>query len=265
MKNKYEDFYYSVNDLTYPTNVYWNLYNRNKKDAIKKYNGYMFCPLCHSARLTVASGNIRQYFKVVEADMNRHDDGCAYRLDEASKKETEEFYKDLDKSDIENRLVSCMNRMLKSKYETSHKYFPSGGDEKNDESDFFVIKEGVKKKYLPHKNLNTGEFDNNISAMKIYYGTCLLYLYRYPQDKNSEAKIYYLKILNPNTKNQICDISISLNVYKYLKNILATITKEKDNAQYYHICFSGKMMKQNNSYLCHLMDSRLIVLEKAKK
>jgi len=73
----------------------------------------MFCPLCHLAPLTVAKGNQRRYFKVIEADMEKHDSECSYRRKKGSKRDTEFFYKDLDRADIRNRLVSCMNRMLK--------------------------------------------------------------------------------------------------------------------------------------------------------
>jgi hypothetical protein len=36
-----------------------------------------------------------------------------------------------------------------------------------------------------------------------------LYLYKYIPEGDKEAKIYYLKILDTDTKKQICDISIS--------------------------------------------------------
>lgn len=61
----------------------------------------------------MAKGNERRYFKVVESDMDKHDIDCSYRRKKVGKRETEKFYKDLDTTDIRNRLVSCMNRMLK--------------------------------------------------------------------------------------------------------------------------------------------------------
>jgi len=113
MKNKYEEFYFE-NEKNYPACVYWDLFDENSQEAIRKYEGHMYCPLCNLAPLTVAKGKERRYFKVIEADMDKHDQDCSYRLEKASKKETEKFYEDLDSADIENRLVSCMNKMLKS-------------------------------------------------------------------------------------------------------------------------------------------------------
>lgn len=63
----------------YPANVYWDLYDKNHMEAIKKYDGHMFCPLCKLAPLTVAKGNQRRYFKVIESDMEKHDIECSER------------------------------------------------------------------------------------------------------------------------------------------------------------------------------------------
>lgn len=112
MKNKFEEFYFE-NDRNYPADVYWNLYDKNHQEAIKKYEGHMFCPLCKLAPLTVVKGEQRRYFKVVQSDMEKHDDGCSYKRKEGSKRDIEKFYKNLDTTDIRNRLISCMNRMLK--------------------------------------------------------------------------------------------------------------------------------------------------------
>ena len=68
MKNKFEEFYFE-NDRNYPADAYWDLYDKNHQEAIKKYEGHMFCPLCRLAPLTVAKGELRRYFKVVQSDM----------------------------------------------------------------------------------------------------------------------------------------------------------------------------------------------------
>lgn len=72
MKNKFEEFYFE-NDRNYPADVYWDLYDKNHQEAIRKYEGHMFCPLCRLAPLTVAKGEQRRYFKVVQSDMEKQD------------------------------------------------------------------------------------------------------------------------------------------------------------------------------------------------
>lgn len=41
MKYKFEEFYFE-NDKTYSSEVYWNLYDKDHKAAIKKYEGHIF-------------------------------------------------------------------------------------------------------------------------------------------------------------------------------------------------------------------------------
>ena len=84
MKSKFEEFYYE-DDKNYPVDVYWDLYDKNHAEAIRKYEGHIFCPLCRLAPLTVAKGNERRYFKVVESDMDKHDIDCSYRRKKAGK------------------------------------------------------------------------------------------------------------------------------------------------------------------------------------
>ncbi len=227
MKNKFEEFYFE-NDRNYPVDVYWNLYDKNHQEAIRKYEGHMFCPLCRLVPLTVAKGEQRRYFKVIPSDMKKHDSTCSYRREKASKRDVKKFYRDLDTTDIRNRLISCMNRMLKkSDSPTSGNVINTGKTARNrtDFLDFTTEKEETK--YLPHKNLNSNTLENDIDVQKIYYGRCALYIVKYIPAGEDEIKMYYLKVLNQDTKKQICDISISRYVYNYLKTDLDRIPEEK--------------------------------------
>ena len=262
MKNKYEEFYFE-NDKNYPDSVYWDLYDRNRQEAIRKYDGHMYCPLCNLAPLTVANGKSLRYFKVIKEDMDKHEQGCSYRLKKANKKETEKFYEELDRADIENRLVSCMNKMLKSIAERGVGNLEKTDTKTKSEKNFLTITtEGNRKKYLPHKSLYSKKLDDEIDVTKIYYGKCAVYLYKYIPKGEEEVKTYYLKILNLDTKKQICDISISPYIYKYLEDILAIIPIDKKDAQNYYLCFAARLEKNDYAYNCRLKDSRLIELER---
>lgn len=262
MKNKFEEFYYE-NDNNYPVDVYWNLYDKNHAEAIAKYEGHIFCPLCRLAPLTVAKGNERRYFKVVESDMDKHDEDCSYRRQKAGKRETEKFYKDLDNTDIRNRLVSCMNRMLK-KFMSSSSAGKGRTVEKGKKTlGFLDIETGNKEiKYLPHKNVNSKDLENGMDIQKIYYGKCSLYIHKYIPASEDVVKKYYLKLLNQKTKKQICDIIISPRIYEYMADVLFDIPDNKGEAKDYYICFSGILEKKGYSINCLLRDSRLIVIER---
>ena len=263
MKTKYEEFYFE-NDRNYPADTYWNLYDENKNAAMRTYDGHIFCPLCKSAPLTVAHGNKLRYFKVSGSNMEKHTADCSYRYDKATKKEVCSFYSDLNNDDINNRLVSCINKMLKkerTKINNRKNIDYKGNGTRRNFCDI-TGKEG-KNKYLPYKNFNCGNLEIDLDEQKIYYGQCYLYIVKYiPKNKN-EVKMYYLKVLSPNNKKQICEIIISPYVYNYLINDLADVPIEKKDAAKYYLCFAGILEKTKWSYGMKLRDSRLIVVEKA--
>lgn len=262
MKNKFEEFYFE-NDRNYPADAYWDLYDRNHQEAIMKYEGHMFCPLCRLAPLTVAKGEHRRYFKVVQSDMEKHDSECSYRRKKGSKRDMDKFYKDLDRTDIRNRLISCMNRMLKKLINpTGGNNTNTGGARKHNKSFLDFTTENMEVKYLPHKNLNSKTLDDDMDVQKIYYGRCALYIIKYVPNGEDEIKMYYLKVLNQDTKKQICDIALSRYIYDYLKDDLDKIPDEKSKAENYYLCFAGIMEKVKKFYKCRLVDSRMLILEK---
>lgn len=192
-----ENFYFDREGENRFAKEYWDVYDKNHKEAREKYIGHMYCPVCKSAPLSVANGYQRRYLKVTASDMEKHSIGCGYRYDEATKKEIHDFYKDLDKTDIKSRLVSCLNRMLKKSVKSSSNGESSKTEGNENREDFLVIKSasGVKK-CLPHKNFNLGDLDEEMDVQKIYYGRCFLYIYKYIPENENDVKVYYLKVLD---------------------------------------------------------------------
>ena len=297
MDVKFNEFYFE-NEIR-PANDYWQLYNKDPKAAIKKYDGHIFCPICESAPLTIVKGNKRRYFKVSHSDMEKHSEDCSFRNDPATKEETTNFYKDLDTTDIESRLLSCLNKMLKKELITTDKEPSPVPSKKNNKNNFLDIKINNRKKYLPNKYLYSENLYKDSDIQTIYYGKCALYIIspnntndtnntnntndtNDPNDTNdtndanntnnkNNQKYYYLKVLNSYTKKEICEISITKNIYGYLSSDLENIPNKKDEAIDYYICFSGFLKKKQRQYKdnnydfhqCNLRDSRLLILEKA--
>lgn len=54
MKSKFDEFYYENDAKNHPASEYWELYDKNPREAIQKYDDHMFCPLCKLAPLSVA-------------------------------------------------------------------------------------------------------------------------------------------------------------------------------------------------------------------
>ena len=279
MDVKFNEFYFE-NEI-HSANDYWQLYNKDPKAAIKKYDGHVFCPICESAPLTIVKGNKRRYFKVSHSDMEKHSEDCSFRNNPATKKETTYFYKDLDTTDIESRLLSCLNKMLKKELTTADKESSSVSTRKNYTNNFLDIVINNRKKYLPNKYLYSENLYKDSDIQTIYYGKCALYIIS-PNNTNdtnntndinnkNNQKYYYLKVLNSYTKKEICEISITKNIYGYLSSDLENIPNKKDEAIDYYICFSGFLKKKQRQYKgnnydfhqCNLRDSILLILEKA--
>ena len=104
-KKKYNEFYFMEDGKIHPDSDYWDLYNKDKNEAMKKLEGKMNCPLCFMAPLTVAKGRKLKYFKVNQSDVSKHLKNCPYLLDEATKSEVKEFYESATDEDIKNRLT----------------------------------------------------------------------------------------------------------------------------------------------------------------
>lgn len=93
------------------------------------------------------------------------------------KKETEWFYRDLDTTDIRNRLISCMNRMLKKSKSVTGGNGNTGNKKSEYKNDFLnFTTNGGEIKYLPHKNFNSKILEDDMDVQKVYYGKCALYI-----------------------------------------------------------------------------------------
>lgn len=68
----------------------------------------------------------------------------------ASKKETNNFYKDLDTTDIRNRLISCLNRMLKRVLKNVDENGLPLREEKKSKNNFFDFKGNSGEKGICH-------------------------------------------------------------------------------------------------------------------
>ena len=257
-KKKYNEFYFIEDGKTHLDSDYWDLYNKDKNEAMKKFEGKINCPLCFMAPLTVAKGRKLKYFKVNQSDVSKHLKNCPYLLNEATKSEVKEFYESATDEDIKNRLTICMNKMLKKKIkETKNNELTVKKD--NIEFEAFIIKnKEEKKKYLPTISLYSQHIREELDRLKIYYGKCKVY-YKTYIDKNKEIKRYYLQILNNKTNKLICSLSFSPEVFSYLK--YTNLPNENENYKEYYLCFFAEFYIKEEYLNAILKDSRMILFE----
>ena len=231
---------------THPGSDYWDLYNKDKNEAMKKFEGKMNCPLCFMAPLTVAKVRKLKYFRVNQSDVSKHLKNCPYLLDE----------------DIKNRLTICMNKMLKKKIEETKNNELTVKEDNNEFKAFIIENRKRKRKYLPTISLYSQDIREELDKLKIYYGKCKVY-YNYrtyidKNDKNKEIKRYYLQILNNKTNKLICSLSVSSTVFSYLE---ISLPDKRENSKLYYLCFFAEFYIKEEYLNAILKDSRMILFE----
>lgn len=69
----------------------------------------------------------------------------------------------MDTTDIRNRLISCLNRMLKKVFNNMDGNGLLVRGEKKSKNNFFDFNgNGGERKYLPHKNFNSGNLKEDM-------------------------------------------------------------------------------------------------------
>ena len=264
MGKKYNEFYYSVDNKIHLDRDFWDMYNNTKTEAMRKYNKKMFCPFCRKAPLTVVMGNERKYFRVSESDMSKHISGCPTFLDEASKAEVKEFYDTIDDDDIQNRLVTYINRLLKNDIAIFDKFNEklNNNNKKDDFSAFCFENKQKIKKSIPSMSLYSDCLRRNIDMIKLFYGKCKIYCKSYTDENTKEVKVYYLQILNNVTNKSICSLKISPKVYDYI-NI--NFPESKSEAKMFYIGFFSQLYINKKGYLTvDIKHSKMVRFEEAK-
>ena len=264
-KKKYDEFYFTEDEKIHLASDYWDLYDKDKNEAIKKFEGKMNCSLCFMAPLTVAKGRQLQYFRVNQSDVIKHLKNCPYLLDEATKTEIKEFYKNTTNEDIMSRLTVCMNKMLKKKIKETKNSELTIKEENNKFETFIIENRERRKKYLPIISLYSQHIREELDKLKIYYGKCKIY-YNYrtyidKNDKNKEIKKYYLRILDNKTNKLICSLSVSSAVFSYLE---ISLPDKKENAKLYYLCFFAEFNIKEGYLNAVLKDSRMILFEEVE-
>ena len=264
MGKKYKEFYYIMDNKIHFDSDFWDTYNNNKTEAMRKYNKKMFCPFCRKAPLTVVMGNERKYFRVSELDMSKHISGCPNFFDEASRAEVKEFYDTIDDDDIQNRLVTYINRLLKNDIAIFDKFNEKLNNNSNKDvfSAFCFENKQKIKKSIPSMSLYSDCLRKNIDMIKLFYGKCKIYCISHTDENTKEVKVYYLRILNNITNKLICSLKISPKVYDYI-NI--NFPESKSEAKMFYIGFFSQLYINKKGYLSVIIrNSKMVRFEEVK-
>lgn len=281
MDNKFSKFYFSDDldnhDISEMKQLFFEN-NRDKTVVNEKYEGKIFCYVCHKAPLNINFGPDRQFLSVLKSNQSLHEIGCWKSVDEADKKEVNHFLssKEIDKSHINKRLELFLSSIFRSLKQTSKVFSEASvGHGLNEINSLTIETSSRVQKNLPRRKLTTDLRDEGKSdSYKIYYGICKLYLYAYKPKDNETIAQYYLKILDNTTNTLICELSISPFVYYYISQEISEkipcgyFAKKAEYLKYvtsHKIAFVSKMNVEINGNFKNvrgkLDDSRMLFID----
>lgn len=259
MKKKYTEFYFE-NDRNYSDDAYWDLYDFDRQEAIKKYKGHMFCPECQQAPIVPVQTRKTRYLKVTRID--KHESGCSNANTNRRHSQTDGYEAELTISDIQSRLQSYIDDMIKSDT-VSNEFKKTKMRKPKEEKRISTPFEQGKQKYkrTSCRNFNKGSLEKDLGKEKFFRGKGSLYIKSYVPESESEVKMYYLKVLNSETNKQIFDIAIPSYRFDKMDKIFKGIPTKKQDAKGYYLCIETIMEKTAEGfYTCKLDDARKIAI-----
>jgi len=204
------------------------------------YAEYLFCPDCKKARLLLAFGKEKKYLRTFKDDI--HEKNCQHSTDvnKANLKQINDYIKNANPQDIENKLWHLLSRFKKVKIEEKNMNW-----NKTQNQTFIINNETNNKNirlYIPQQIIKNDKniFDYNI--IKYYRGEIWVEIERKSVRYDVIIKLYSV---NENKKqNFICSLLISKNDSNtsVIANELSNITDG-----IYQIAFFGQMIHSKHN------------------
>ena len=177
--NKFQEFYFDKEDRLLPLQVIVDYANLRDK-SFTYYRGHMFCGECRKAKLNFTQRNSGNSSYLNAYDSDTHDPNCTLKYEGASKKESEEFYKEMKNlNQVNSFLHSVLVLEMKKDIDSNHK--DSSISFSTHKTNPYIIKtktnSGSRTKRLPRKLL-TNELNQQRDSDLIYvfYGKVKLEL-----------------------------------------------------------------------------------------
>lgn len=253
--NKYQSCLYNdevlnLYDLKYE-------FQNNKKETMEKYRDNLRCPGCNIAQLGINENKNGIYLSAYPRSIHR--DNCEYSAKPASKKELVAFYETINPDAAQRMLERILEDRPHRLVENRNQNILNN-DRDNNDVRFVLENEDGNRKYLPRISLQLRDL-KTLNYLVMYYGLCNLVLLK------SNWGSYYLRIFrNNDTREYLCDLNISTNVFHFLENELNFIPIARefslDNSRKIavraKIAFVAKIYKKDSYFHGNITHSKLL-------
>lgn len=223
-QKSFDEFYFSTNAELKSLDQL-NEYYEEKRNY-RHFDGKMFCPECHKAKLKYIpkSSNKRAYLAAIDVD--EHIENCSYKYDTPNSKQLKKCFAELNEEDIENKLQSMLNKLSKPIIAASS----TTGSSSNNNPLIITTGTGNQKnnnvkKSIPQRNLKFKLKKEDADYIFLFYGEVYLSI----TEEEKQVEIEEAETIETEEKKQ---------VRKYFIYYLEVTTKE--NNQKYKIYRGSK-------------------------
>lgn len=196
----FEEFYFEGTNEIYDIDYLINHVNMHD-GKLDKYDHHMYCPECFKAELYFVHQTSKRRAHLRRCPSSKHEDGCSYNYQYASKKLLKKYFESLDYSQIQDKLNSIINMLCKISKEIDNIRQNETVRPPQDNPMLILQEESADKNFksLRRKKLSTFVDETDREKLFIFYGKVKLKVSRM-ETPEGELKFYALKVYNSNLK-----------------------------------------------------------------
>lgn len=139
---------------------------------LKEYEGQLYCPDCKNAKLSI--NLVKEYLYVSPKNQKNHSENCPMKYSKPGKKELKKYYDDLSDKEVQDKLDSAINMLLRRDIRKNNKDNSNKNEEESFDEFSFRNSKG-RRKYIPKISLYSKSIDQWLSYSTLYYGECYVY------------------------------------------------------------------------------------------
>lgn len=270
MDRKFNKFYFKKDEKIHYLYEIMDAIKKDRTEALKYYEGKIFCPICRMAPLSI---NIEhEYLYVSPNHQQDHDEECPMRAEYLGNRELITLYDKLTDEELEGRLNAAINQGIRLGL-ANNDINNVNGNNNADDNELNEVNYRGRIRRIPKRSIYSNKIYLNLGLSTLYYGLCYIEEEHVNDGNTEDVKInevdgnvikeknkaknekdkesyWMLHILNRNNREPLLSIKLTEIVKHYFKYDF------KDLNKLYNIAFVLELYRKNDSYTGSLRNSR---------
>ncbi len=242
MDRKYSEFYFEKDNSIHQVKEIFDALKENRDEALEKYRGNIYCPECRLGTLSINPS--REYLFTSSNNMDTHAENCSMRYESIGRKELKKYYHEITENDAKIKLQSVLDMLFLRDLDRHDKNmdYEDIQERVRKTNAFLVENDEGERRCLPRISIYSGNIDEYLDLMTIYYGKCKIYV---TKDDKSEKIYGYIHVLSEKTDTPLMDIVITNQVKDYIDLDFET---KIENAKTYYLSFIMNLSQKGDIY-----------------